>query len=254
MRSPVSTTSQTPPAKPRRLRAALALAALMAVINFGLWAGFNQALPAPEVGPRVNGVTYAPFGRADAPWVRKSSVDELMATDFVQLAKLTSHIRTYSAAQWPQLPALAGAQGLSLTLGAWLNGDSTNNEREISAALAAASTHKNVTRLVVGNETILKKNLTPAGLISYLKKVRAATRVPVSTAEPWHVWITHPELADHVDFITIHLLPYWEGVGLETAVDESLERLARVRTRFPGKPILIGEIGYGPHATSWTTF
>ena len=66
----------------------------------------------------------------------------------------------------------------------------------------------------------------------------------MSTAEPWHVWISHPELADHVDFITIHLLPYWEGVGIESAVDESLERLARVRARFPGKPVLIGEIGY----------
>ncbi len=38
--------------------------------------------------------------------------------------------------------------------------------------------------------------------------------VPVSTAEPWHVWLKHPELAASVDYITIHLLPYWEGLPI----------------------------------------
>ena len=40
-------------------------------------------------------------------------------------------------------------------------------------------------------------------------------RQPVSTAEPWHVWLAHPELAQAVDYITIHLLPYWEGLPVE---------------------------------------
>ncbi len=54
-----------------------------------------------------------------------------------------------------------------------------------------------------------------------LDRVRAAVEQPVSTAEPWHVWIKHPELAEHVDFITVHLLPYWEGIRVEQAVDYS---------------------------------
>ncbi len=68
--------------------------------------------------------------------------------------------------------------------------------------------------------------------------------MPVSTAEPWHIWLRQPELAAHVDFITLHLLPYWEGVPVEAALDEALQRYAQVRARFPGKPIVIGEIGW----------
>ena len=216
----------------------------MALANYVFWSSAGFTPSAPDVPARVNGLTYAPFGRADAPWVREAPAAELIAADLKQLAAVTGHIRTYSAAQFPELPALAAQNGLRLTLGAWLNGDADNDEREIAAALQAAKTHQNVARLVIGNETLLKENLTPARLISYLKRVRQGTRLPVSTAEPWHVWLKYPQLADQVDFITLHLLPYWEGVGLETAVEESLQRLAWVRARHPGKEIVIGEVGY----------
>ena len=70
------------------------------------------------------------------------------------------------------------------------------------------------------------------------------SRVPVSTAEPWHVWLDQPELVKEVDFITVHLLPYWEGVASEGAVEQALVRLQWVRDKYPGKRIVIGEVGY----------
>lgn len=216
----------------------------MALANYLFWSGLGATPSAPDVLARVNGLTYAPFGRDDAPWVREVPAAELIAADLKQLAGVTHQIRTYSAAQFPELPALAAQNGLRVALGAWLNGDVDNNEREIAAALQAARSHKNVTRLIIGNETLLKANLSPVTLIDYLKRVRQATRLPVSTAEPWHVWLKYPQLADQVDFITVHLLPYWEGVGVDTAVEESLQRLAWVRERHPGKEIVIGEVGY----------
>ncbi len=232
------------PRNARKFSAALLLAAAMALANYLFWSNLGTTASAPDVQARVNGLTYAPFGRDDAPWVRDVPAANLIAADLKQLAGVTDQIRTYSAAQFPELPAIAAQNGLRVTLGAWLNGDAENNEREIAAALQAARTHKNITRLIIGNETLLKENLTPAALITYLKRVRQATRLPVSTAEPWHVWLKYPELANQVDFITIHLLPYWEGVGVDTAVDESLQRMAWVRERHPGKEIVIGEVGY----------
>jgi exo-beta-1,3-glucanase (GH17 family)/cellulose synthase/poly-beta-1,6-N-acetylglucosamine synthase-like glycosyltransferase len=220
------------------------LTVLVVVLNYGAWAVAGRSFDAPEVSARVNGLTYAPYARSDAPWVRQESLSTLLHADLKQLSGVTSKLRTYSAAQFPQLAAVAEQYGLRLTLGAWLYKDYSQNLLEINAAIEQAATHKNVERLIIGNETILKKTLTPEQLTVLLKRARATSRVPVSTAEPWHVWIKHPELAAEVDFITVHLLPYWEGVGLQTAVDESLERLARVRARFPGKLILIGEVGY----------
>jgi cellulose synthase/poly-beta-1,6-N-acetylglucosamine synthase-like glycosyltransferase len=68
--------------------------------------------------------------------------------------------------------------------------------------------------------------------------------VPVSTAEPWHVWLAHPELAQAVDYITIHLLPYWEGLPIDDALRFIMQKLDAVQAAYPGKPIVIGEVGW----------
>ena len=68
--------------------------------------------------------------------------------------------------------------------------------------------------------------------------------MPVSTAEPWHVWHDHPELAREVDYIAVHILPYWEGVPRADALDHVMMRYRDLRRAFPGKPILIAEVGW----------
>ncbi len=99
-------------------------------------------------------------------------------------------------------------------------------------------------RVIVGNEALLRGDVTVPELSQYLDRVRRGTALPVSTAEPPYIWIRHPELADHVDFITIHLLPYWEEVPIEEAVDHVFARLEDVKKQFPGKPVIIGEVGW----------
>ena len=46
------------------------------------------------------------------------------------------------------------------------------------------------------------------------------------------------------DFITVHMLPYWEGVEVESAVGYVIDKLAEVQRAFPGKPIVIGTTGF----------
>lgn len=219
--------------------------------NYALWSTVGISAAAPDITGRLHGLTYAPYGRDEAPWVRHSFAPTAIDADLRQLAALTREIRTYSASQHPELPELAAKHGLRLTLGAWLGLDTGKNAREIRFALQAARDHANVTGLIIGNETILKKNLTLAQLIERLRHVKQRSNVPISTAEPWHVWIKHPELADEVDFITVHLLPFWEGVAAEDAVDASIVSLGKVQARFPGKRIVIGEVGYPSQGESF---
>ncbi len=68
---------------------------------------------------------------------------------------------------------------------------------------------------MIGNEVLLRGDLPVEELEKYLDRARAAIGQPVGTAETWHTWLAHPELAQHVDFIAVHLLPYWEGVAVE---------------------------------------
>ncbi len=223
---------------------ALAIAALVVLANLAAWRGFNPPLAAPEAPGLVHGLAYNAFQRWESPLTQHFPTRTELANDLRRLALLTGRLRTYSAAELPDLPALAQAAGLKLALGVWLDRRFDNNEREVGAALAAAGHHRNIDSVIAGNETQLHRKLGPQELYAYLDRLRSALTVPVSTAEPWHVWLSQPELARHVDFITVHLLPYWEGVPVDVALDEAMRRYAEVRARFPHTRVVIGEIGW----------
>ena len=58
------------------------------------------------------------------------------------------------------------------------------------------------------------------------------------------IWLRYPELAANADFITVHLLPYWEGLPVQQALEYTFGRLHEVQRRFPDKKIVIGEVGW----------
>jgi len=223
---------------------ALVIAAVVAALNWAAWRALNPPLEAPDAPARVAGLAYNAFQRWESPLAQRFPTDDELHQDMKLLAGHTSRLRTYSAAEFPQLAGIAAQYGHKLAAGAWLDRRLDNNEAEIAAVIEAARKHRNIERVIVGNETQLHGKLSPAQLHAYLDRVRKAVRAPVSTAEPWHVWMRQPELAQRVDFITIHVLPYWEGVPVEAAVDEALRRAEEVRARFPNKRIVIGEIGW----------
>jgi exo-beta-1,3-glucanase (GH17 family)/cellulose synthase/poly-beta-1,6-N-acetylglucosamine synthase-like glycosyltransferase len=230
--------------KPRRWAEAVLIALLISLINLLVWRVFNPPLVAPDVPARIGGLAYNGFQRWDSPLTAKFPDDAALKADLARLAPLSQRLRTYSASELPNLPALAAAQGFKLTAGVWLDKRLDNNERELAAIIAASRQHPVIERVIAGNETLLRDEMKPTALYAYLDRLRAVLKVPLSTAEPWHVWLKHPELASHVDFITIHLLPYWEGLPVDQALDYALERYSEVRERFPGRKIVIGEIGW----------
>jgi exo-beta-1,3-glucanase (GH17 family)/cellulose synthase/poly-beta-1,6-N-acetylglucosamine synthase-like glycosyltransferase len=235
---------EAPGSRSRRWLPALAVALVAAAVNLVAWRALNPPLPAADVPARLAGLAYNAFQRHHDPFAQRLPDSGQIEADLRLLAPLTPRLRTYSAAELPQLPALAERQGLKLALGVWLDRRLENNEREIAAAIDAARRHRNIERLIAGNETQLHRQLTPAELRTALARLRRSAGVPVSTAEPWHVWLGQPELAEHVDFITVHLLPYWEGVPLHFALGEAMRRYREVRERFPHKHVVIGEVGW----------
>jgi exo-beta-1,3-glucanase (GH17 family)/cellulose synthase/poly-beta-1,6-N-acetylglucosamine synthase-like glycosyltransferase len=223
---------------------ALSIAALLATLNFGAWSWLNAPLALPGWEGRVAGVAYSAFQRDQDPTRGRFPTTEELTEDLARAARMTDRIRTYSAIENADVVALARDRGIRVTLGAWLDRRSDNNDIEVGAAVAAARDNPNVERIVVGNESVLRGDLTPDELIAYLKRIKRFTKKPVSTAEPWHVWLRYPELARNVDFITVHLLPYWEGVPVAHAVDYALARYEELKRAFPKKRVVIGEIGW----------
>lgn len=226
---------------------AVLIALTFAAITIGLWAYMNRPEAEPEWPLRVQGFAFSPF-QADQDGVKEEYPTRAqIAADLDLLRGKTNAVRTYTTEGTIGLvPELAAERGINVALGAWLDARLDHNEEEIERTIALARKHKNVVRVILGNEAVLRGDIPVEQFIEYLERVRAAVDQPVSTAEPWHVWL-EPEnrvLAEHVDYIAIHLLPYWEGIEVEQAVDYSIEMLRKVQDAFPDKPVIIGEVGW----------
>jgi exo-beta-1,3-glucanase (GH17 family)/cellulose synthase/poly-beta-1,6-N-acetylglucosamine synthase-like glycosyltransferase len=217
----------------------------IAILNISFWAYINRPEMEPPWPDNVQGFSYAPMRADDNPFEGELPTDLEIESDLKKLSSMAHAVRTYAMDPLHKnVPKLAKKYGLNVTLGAWIDSRRDNNELEIDELVQAAEANKNVVRLVVGNEAILRGNVTIEEMISYLDRVRSQTKKPVSTAEPWHVWLKHPELADHVDYLGVHMLPYWEGVHVDVAIDYIANRMDELKSRFPEKPIVIAEVGW----------
>jgi len=223
------------------------LAALGAAgATFGIWAALNRPVTnLPPYRGEIGGFAFSPFHAGESPQSGIYPSIAQIRSDLALVAKHTHDIRTYTVqGDLGQIPALAAPYHLNVTLGAWIDQHPKANEAELKKVVKVANANADVKAVMVGNEVILRRNLTVPELAADIEYVKKRVHVPVSTAEPWHVWLHHPELAKSVDFITVHLLPYWEGVPEKDAVQYALMRLHEVEKRFPGKKVVIGEIGW----------
>ncbi|HKE97037.1 MAG TPA: glycosyltransferase, partial [Povalibacter sp.] len=223
------------------------VAIVFAAITFGLWAYLNKPVNEPRWPERgVQGMAFSPFHANQDPADRVLPSTRQIDADLALLAAAqVNAVRTYSALDTlAEVPALAARHDIRVAVGAWLDRNRATNDLEVDAAIRLAQQHDNVIRLVIGNEVILRGDLTVAELTQHLDRVRAAVHQPVSTAEPWHVWINNPQLAEHVDFIGVHLLPYWEGIEVTAAVDYLVGRMRQLQQAFPDKRIVILEVGW----------
>ncbi len=227
-----------------RVMIALLIAGGVAAVHFALWAVSNRPVSVIEPLDYIDGFSYSPYRRDQTPLKGKYPSYADIEADMKQLGGIAHRIRTYNSTENPEVSDLARQFDLKVTAGAWLDRNKEKNRREIGAVLADARLHDNIDRIIVGNEVLLRDDLTFPEMYAYLDEVRNATDLPVSTAEPWHVWLKNPELADHVDFLAVHLLPYHEGVPVEKAVDYAMARYLELVEAFPGRAILISEIGW----------
>jgi exo-beta-1,3-glucanase (GH17 family) len=229
---------------------ALCVATLAVVAVTWWWLGRPVEVPPVAADPgRIQCVSYAPFRGNDSPLdeaTRVSAGD--IEEDLAKLARLTDCVRTYSTENGlDQVPAIAKRVGLKVIQGLWLGSDRKKNRARIDATVALAKQYRDtITAIVVGNEVLLRGELAAPDIAEVLREVKTATGIPVTYADVWEYWLRNRELAEAVDFITIHILPYWEDfpISAEQAGAHVDAIRGRVAASFPGKDILIGEVGW----------
>ncbi len=69
---------------------------------------------------------------------------------------------------------------------------------------------------------------------------------PVTYADVWEYWLRYSDLQNFVDFVTIHILPYWEDFPLPASLAAAHvdDIRSKVALAIPNKEIVVGEFGW----------
>ncbi|MDP1748476.1 MAG: hypothetical protein Q8L22_03385, partial [Reyranella sp.] len=241
------------------MRTVIALIAFagVAVLNLLWWWWPNRPVDiAGWTAEPLQSVSFAPYRPGQSPLTRTFPTPEQIEEDLKRIQGKVRAVRTYSAGEnLEAVPQRAGKYGLKVWHGAWLNNNEKENLEQINLLIDHANKYKDtIERVIVGNEVLLRKDLTANELRRYIRQVKQRVSQPVTYADVWEFWLRNPSLADEVDFITIHILPYWEDepIGVDRREPDgtlSIEKhlvdiYKKVQARFPAKKIVIGETGW----------
>lgn len=200
-------------------------------------------------GERLKCVSYAPYRLpGQTPLIESMQISkEQIEADLEALSRITECVRIYSVTQGLEhVPVAARAVGLKVLLGSWVGSDPARNAAQLDLAIGLANEHRDVVRaLVVGNEVLLRRERTPSQLRELIEYARARVAVPVTYADVWEFWIQNRDLAASVDWVTVHILPFWEDhpVAIDYAVKHVGDVFEEVSKQFD-KPLMIGETGW----------
>jgi exo-beta-1,3-glucanase (GH17 family) len=208
-----------------------------------------QAHAPIDAAAKLDCVSYAPFRGRQTPLTPGLMISpEHLAEDLAEIATISQCVRIYSVDNGlDRGPELAAKVGLKVLLGVWIGSNRAKNELLIETAISLARDYPGViTAIVVGNELLLRSEMTASNLREIIRSVKARVNIPVTYADVWEVWLRNREVSDDVDFVTVHMLPYWED--LPPRAEDAAAHVDAIRKRlavaFPAKEILIGEIGW----------
>ncbi|HKM18892.1 MAG TPA: glycosyltransferase family 2 protein [Aliarcobacter sp.] len=193
---------------------------------------------------KIESLSYSPFEGYD----KNLLSSEQIAYDVNLFENFTNKLRTYGTLEAYKILNSSKDSNLPIDLGLWISGDLEGNNIEIQRALEILKEYpKRIQSVIVGNEVLLRKELDPLELYAYLDFMKSHTNKPVTTAETWDIWEKYPQLASHVDLLSIHILPYWEKVPIERYNEFIIEKYTVVEDLFPNRKIVIGETGWPSH-------
>ena len=227
---------------------------LILLILLGAWFWHHNQptkLPEPQLSPdgKLQCVSYAPYyGKGQTPFLPETIISKAQIDlDLQLLAQRFQCVRIYSVSQGlDYVPESASRLGLKVLLGAWIGWVKAANDLELKIAITRANQYPDtVMGLVVGNEVLLRREQTEAALQAYIDRAQRETKVPVTYADVWEFWLKHKNLENSVDFVTVHVLPYWENIP--QSVGNAKNHANRVMNKLSAtftKPLFIGETGW----------
>tara|TARA_R110000765_G_scaffold68996_6_gene133523 strand:+ start:9929 stop:12271 length:2343 start_codon:yes stop_codon:yes gene_type:complete len=189
-------------------------------------------------------------GMCFSPYLEGQNIgDELSEAQIRQRMEIilpyTKWTRSFACTQGNEfIPKLAREKGLKTMVGAWIGSDKVKNDIEIDGLIELA---KNgfVDIAVVGNEVLLRNELSEKEIIGYIRKVKEAfPNIPVGYVDAYYQFIEHPNLVEVCDLVLANCYPFWEGCSIEKSSIYLKQMYAGVERVAKGKPVIITETGW----------
>lgn len=227
---------------------------LLIIIGIGIWLWLkNQPVAMPDIGlseqAKFQCISYAPYYHDGlTPFEPTTMITpEQIEQDLRFLSKKFSCVRTYSVGQGlDKVPEIAQKVGIKVMLGAWIGWIKAKNDQEVMLAVKLANQFPDTVKtIIIGNEVLLRHEQPPSVLQDYFDYAHHNTKTPITYADVWEYWLKFKDMQKNVDFVTAHILPYWEDnpVSINQAIEHTTQVMDKLHTEF-SKPIFIGETGW----------
>ena len=192
---------------------------------------------------KIHGLSFSPYVEGQGPGTELGS--EQIRERLSVIQPNVNWVRSFSCTEGnEQIPGIAAQNGLKSMVGVWLGDDHLKNEEEISNAIAIAKAgHADI--LAVGNEVLLRGELSEDELLEYIQRVKQAVpNVQVGYVDAYFIFVDHPRVTDACDVILANCYPFWEGCPADYALLYMKEMYHKVQRVANGKKVIISETGW----------
>lgn len=203
----------------------------------------QRALVRKILDAKIHGLSFSPYAEGQGPGTQISDTQIRERLAFIQ--PYVRSIRSFSCKEGNELiPAIAKENGLGTMVGVWLDDDREKNEVEITNAVAIANAgHADI--LAVGNEVLLRGDISEDELLDYIRRVKeAAPNVAVGYVDAYFEFVDHPRVTEACDVLLANCYPFWEGCPADHALLYMKEMYRRVLNVANGKKVIISETGW----------
>ncbi|KAF2862094.1 glycoside hydrolase family 17 protein [Piedraia hortae CBS 480.64] len=188
----------------------------------------KSLLQNPNLHKVFPGMDYTPLG-AQYPECLTSPLDQNNITlDLAVLSQLTPTIRLYGTDCLQTEKVLTGISRLNLNstlkvwAGVWLGNNKTTNDRQVNQLYTILDTYpqEHFAGIIVGNEVLFRKDLSPAALGEQMDNVRQKVKskgwdLPIATSDLGDEW--DAQLAGASDLVMANVHPFFAGVPADQA-------------------------------------
>ncbi|WP_340106318.1 MFS transporter [Rhodohalobacter sp. 8-1] len=191
----------------------------------------------------IHGFCFSPYleGQNLGDQLSREQIEKRMKV----VAPHTKWIRSFSCTDGNEYtPEVAKQMGLNTLVGAWIDDNLEANETEIENLIKVAKAgHADI--VAVGNECLLRGELSEDKIIAYIHRVKdALPGVLVSYVDTYYQLYQNPDVIEACDVVMANCYPFWEGYDAEHS-SVYLKKMYEVTKDVAGnKKVIIAETGW----------